>query len=131
MTGGREKEVRVQLDRYLMEAHGVTLGQLETRIRAANIDINAGTLEEDNRVYLVRGLSRFRNPGDIDWRSPEYRRFQIVRPRKPPDSTLSQLKNVYQSNICVGPMFQILDIFHICLRFETRTRLDLEPESYF
>ncbi|MCZ6792394.1 MAG: efflux RND transporter permease subunit, partial [Planctomycetota bacterium] len=57
--------VRVLLDRYLMEAHAITLAMLETRIRAANIDTNAGTLEEGNRVYLVRGLSRFRTPQDV------------------------------------------------------------------
>ncbi len=65
VTGGREKEVRIHLDRYLMEAHGITFVMLEGRIRAANIDINAGTLEEGDRVYLVRGLSRFRNPEDV------------------------------------------------------------------
>jgi PAS domain-containing protein len=43
----------------------------------------------------------------------------------------SYLKNVFQPNICVGFAFQILDIFNICLRLETRIRLDLEPESYF
>jgi hypothetical protein len=41
------------------------------------------------------------------------------------------LKNVYQPNIFVGSRLQILDIFHICLRFETWIRLDLEPESNF
>ncbi len=65
VTGGREKEVRVRLDRYLMEAHGITVATLEARIRAANIDINAGTLEEDDRVYLVRGVSRFRTAADV------------------------------------------------------------------
>jgi HAE1 family hydrophobic/amphiphilic exporter-1 len=65
VTGGREKEVRVLLDRYLMEARNVTMSALEARIRAANIDINAGTLEEGARVFLVRGLSRFRKPEDV------------------------------------------------------------------
>jgi HAE1 family hydrophobic/amphiphilic exporter-1 len=65
ISGGREEEVRVVLDRYLMEAHGVTMALLEQRIRAANLDINAGTLEEGDKVYLVRGLSRFRKPEDV------------------------------------------------------------------
>jgi len=65
VTGGREKEVRVLLDRYLMEARDVTVTALEARIRAANIDINAGTLEEGTRVFLVRGMSRFRKPEDV------------------------------------------------------------------
>lgn len=65
VTGGREKEVCVLLDRYLMEARDVTMATLEARIRAANIDINAGTLEEGTRVFLVRGMSRFRKPEDV------------------------------------------------------------------
>ncbi|KPL14218.1 MAG: hypothetical protein AMS26_11500 [Bacteroides sp. SM23_62] len=65
VTGGREEEVRIILDRYLMEAHGVTMEVLEQRIKASNLDINAGTLEEGDRVYLVRGLSRFVDVQDI------------------------------------------------------------------
>ena len=65
VTGGREKEVRVVLDRYRMEAWNVTVAQLENRIRATNIDIDAGTLEEGDKVYLVRGLSRFTEPLDV------------------------------------------------------------------
>jgi HAE1 family hydrophobic/amphiphilic exporter-1 len=65
VTGGREEEVRILLDRYLMDAHGVTMALLEQRIKASNQDINAGTLEEGDRVYLVRGLSRFRDVEDI------------------------------------------------------------------
>jgi HAE1 family hydrophobic/amphiphilic exporter-1 len=65
VTGGREEEVRIILNRYLMEAHGVTMAVLEQRIKASNLDINAGTLEEGDEVYLVRGLSRFRDVKDI------------------------------------------------------------------
>jgi HAE1 family hydrophobic/amphiphilic exporter-1 len=65
VTGGREEEIRVEVDQYRLEAHGLTLGELESRLRAANVDINAGTLEEGGRVFLVRGLSRFRKPEDV------------------------------------------------------------------
>jgi HAE1 family hydrophobic/amphiphilic exporter-1 len=65
VTGGREKELRVLVDHYALDAHGVTLGELERRLREANVDINAGTLEEGSRVYIVRGLSRFRRPEDV------------------------------------------------------------------
>lgn len=65
VTGGREKEVRVVVDRYRLEARGLTLADLESRLSAANVDVNAGTLEEGNQVFLVRGLSRFRQPEDV------------------------------------------------------------------
>ena len=65
VTGGREEEIRVEIDPYKLEAHGMTLGELEARLRAANVDINAGTLEDGNQVYLVRGLARFRRTEDV------------------------------------------------------------------
>ncbi|MDA1301724.1 MAG: efflux RND transporter permease subunit, partial [Proteobacteria bacterium] len=65
VTGGREKEVRVQLDRYRMEAFDISLAQVEQRLQAENVDINAGTLEQDSEVFLVRAMSRYREPQDV------------------------------------------------------------------
>ena len=65
ITGGREEEVRIIADRYLMDAHSVSMSTLEQRIRAANLDFSAGTLEEGDNVYLVRGISRYKNIDDI------------------------------------------------------------------
>jgi len=65
ITGGREKEVRVLLDRYRMEAFGITLAAIEGRLIEENVDISAGTLEEGAEVLLVRSVSRFRTPDDV------------------------------------------------------------------
>lgn len=65
VTGGREKEVRVLLDRYKLDAFGVTLALVEQRLVAENVDISAGTLAEGSEVYLVRGLSRFHRVDDV------------------------------------------------------------------
>lgn len=65
VTGGREIEVRVELDPYKLEAHRLALRDVEARLQAANLDVNAGTLEEQGKVYLVRGLARFRSPEDV------------------------------------------------------------------
>lgn len=66
VTGGRDKEIRVIVDRYKMEEHGVTLNELQARLSEANVDINAGTLEEGGRVFLVRGIARYRKLEDIE-----------------------------------------------------------------
>jgi HAE1 family hydrophobic/amphiphilic exporter-1 len=66
VTGGRDEEVQVRLDRTLMDAWDVTVGAVESRIRAANVDVNAGTLEEGDKVWLVRGVSRFADPADVE-----------------------------------------------------------------
>ncbi|MDX1387807.1 MAG: efflux RND transporter permease subunit, partial [Acidobacteriota bacterium] len=65
VLGGREIEVQIRIDRYRLDAHGLTLGEVESRLRAANVDVAAGTLEEGSKVFLVRGLSRFRRPEDV------------------------------------------------------------------
>ncbi|MBP7147434.1 MAG: efflux RND transporter permease subunit [Acidobacteria bacterium] len=65
VLGGREREVRVLVDQYLLDAHGLSLAEVEQRVRAANVDLSAGTLEEGPDVYLVRGLSRYRSPEDV------------------------------------------------------------------
>ena len=66
VTGGREQEVRVLLDRYRLDAFGITLAEVESRLIAENVDISAGTLEEGSQVYLVRGMSRFRRVEDVE-----------------------------------------------------------------
>lgn len=66
VTGGREQEVRVMLDRYRLDSFGITLGDVESRLVAENQDVSAGTLEEGSQVFLVRGMSRFRRPEDIE-----------------------------------------------------------------
>lgn len=65
VIGGREREVRVQVDRYRLEEQELTIGAVVARLAAANVDINAGTLEEGGRTYLVRGISRFQRPEDV------------------------------------------------------------------
>ncbi len=65
VTGGREKEVRVTVDRYRMEAFGVSLDLLENRLRSENVDMTAGTLEDNDRLFQVRGMSRFRTVEDV------------------------------------------------------------------
>jgi HAE1 family hydrophobic/amphiphilic exporter-1 len=66
VTGGREEELRVLLDRYKLEAFGVTLAEVESRLSEENADIAAGTLEEGSQIYLVRGMSRYRRAEDVE-----------------------------------------------------------------
>ena len=65
VIGGRELEVQVLVDRYRLEAYGLTVSRLAARLEAANVDLNAGTLEEGDQVLLVRGVSRYRSVDDV------------------------------------------------------------------
>ena len=65
ITGGRETEIRVAVDRYRLEAFGVSLGELRSRLASQNVDMDAGTLEERDQVFQVRGVSRYRDGADV------------------------------------------------------------------
>jgi len=65
VTGGREKQVEVRLDRTRLDAYGLTIDEVRNRIRTTNADVNAGTVVQGDRVFLVRGLARFAGPDDV------------------------------------------------------------------
>lgn len=65
VTGGREKQMQVRLDRTRVEAYGLTINEISDRIAATNVDVNAGTLIEADQVLLVRGVSRFTGRDDV------------------------------------------------------------------
>jgi hydrophobic/amphiphilic exporter-1 (mainly G- bacteria), HAE1 family len=65
VTGGREKQIQVRLEQTRLDAYALTINDVRSRIAAANVDVNAGTVVEDDRVLLVRGLSRFTGPEDV------------------------------------------------------------------
>ncbi|RMF72269.1 MAG: efflux RND transporter permease subunit [Acidobacteria bacterium] len=65
VLGGREREVAVLVDPVRLAGHGLTVRELAGRIREANADLEAGTLEQDGEVLVVRGLTRYRRPGDV------------------------------------------------------------------
>src|SRR6185436_4927325 len=53
------------IDPIRLKAYNLTIADVQSRIRAANIDINAGTVVDGDRVFLVRGMSRFFDAPDI------------------------------------------------------------------
>ena len=65
VLGGRVKEIRVTVDRYLMDAYEITIDSLASSINSQNIDIAAGTVEENNRVFQLRGRARYENADDV------------------------------------------------------------------
>jgi HAE1 family hydrophobic/amphiphilic exporter-1 len=65
VTGGRERQIEVRLDRSRLEAYDLTISEIRSRLDAANVDVNAGTVVEQDQVFLVRGLARFTGPDDV------------------------------------------------------------------
>ena len=65
VVGGRDQELRLVVDPRRLDAYGLTLQQLSSRLREANVDIDAGTVESEHRVYQVRGRARIRDPEEL------------------------------------------------------------------
>ena len=65
LEGGAEKEVRVSLDPYLLEAFGLSPDAVINRIAQANADVSGGTLRENQQSYLVKALGRLNDINDV------------------------------------------------------------------
>jgi HAE1 family hydrophobic/amphiphilic exporter-1 len=66
IEGDAEKEIRVFLDPYLLEAFSLTADQVVQRLQTANQDISGGTIEEGDQAFQVKGLGRLANIADVE-----------------------------------------------------------------
>lgn len=64
-VGGFVREYQVDLDPDAMHAAGVTLPQVYDAIRRANLDVSAGTIEDNGVEYMIRGLGFIETLDDI------------------------------------------------------------------
>ncbi len=66
LSGGEEAEVLITTDRYRLGAFGLTMSDLANSIRSYNRNVSGGTIEENNRQYIVKGVSLLRNLQDFE-----------------------------------------------------------------
>lgn len=64
-VGGFVREYQVDLNPDAMHAAGVTLPQVYDAIRRANLDVSAGTIEDNGVEYMIRGLGFIETLDDI------------------------------------------------------------------
>jgi Cu(I)/Ag(I) efflux system membrane protein CusA/SilA len=64
-AGGFVREYQIDVDPDAMRAAGVTLGQVYESVRQSNLDVSAGTLEENRVEYLIRGLGFVESVDDL------------------------------------------------------------------
>lgn len=64
--GGSEKELRLIIEPQKLAQYGLTITQVATILRAANISLSAGDVEEGKRRYVVRTESELNNLEVID-----------------------------------------------------------------
>ncbi|MFN3694457.1 MAG: efflux RND transporter permease subunit, partial [Ignavibacterium sp.] len=65
ITGGQEREIRVQLDNKVVFENNISLPQLTQILRMHNMDIPGGYFQIGNQEYTVRLDGQFQNPESI------------------------------------------------------------------
>ena len=106
IEGGAEKEVRIILDAYLLEAYGLTPQTIVNRVQSANADVSGGTLKDGQRAYLVKGMGRLVDIESI--------RNLVVGERRGMDASGQPDPGAPRVPVSVG------DVGRVDLRFEER-----------
>jgi hydrophobic/amphiphilic exporter-1 (mainly G- bacteria), HAE1 family len=65
VSGGRERQVVIEPDPYLLKAYGLSFGELRQLIQAANVDASGGQIEDNERSYVVHAMGEFKGLDDI------------------------------------------------------------------
>lgn len=63
--GGLRYAMRIWLDRNALAARNLTVNDVERALRAENIELPAGSLQSDERIFKARVERNFREPGDF------------------------------------------------------------------
>lgn len=66
LLGQEVKEVLVETDAYLLEAHNLTQNAVASRIREYNRSISGGSLVEMGTKYVIKGVGEFSSLDDIN-----------------------------------------------------------------
>lgn len=108
VTGGDRREVRVEADPRKLALVGVTLSDIVTSLKAANLDIPAGALADGPRSVGVRTLGAFRGLADIESAAliapqlmmPNLAQFARLLPRQDPSAplTVGDVCRVYEAD---------------------------------
>ena len=64
-TGGEQKQYEVVVDPARLQAHDVTIADVERALTTGNKNATAGFTVAEGQEYLVRGVGRFSNTHDI------------------------------------------------------------------
>ena len=66
VSGSETNEVLIQTDQYMLDAFGLTLDELTTRIQSFNQSISGGSITEMGLKYVVKGVSLLTDLSDFE-----------------------------------------------------------------
>ncbi len=65
VSGGLEDEIQVLVDQGKLAQLGIQIEQVAARIRAENVNLSGGRLEQGSQRFLVRTINEFQNVDEI------------------------------------------------------------------
>ena len=65
VSGGLEDEIQIQVDQQKLSQLGIGIKQVAERIRAENVNLSGGRLEEGDQRFLVRTLNEFESVSEF------------------------------------------------------------------
>ncbi len=65
ITGAEEKEVSINTDSYILEAHGLTLDNVQSQIERFNRNVSGGSIVELGKQYVIKGVSIYEDIDDF------------------------------------------------------------------
>ncbi len=65
VSGGLEDEIQVQVDQQKLSQLGISIQQIAARIRAENVNLSGGRLEEGTQRFLVRTINEFQTVAEF------------------------------------------------------------------
>jgi len=66
ITGGEEKEVLIETNKYLLDAYGLTASKLVQEIQNMNRNVSGGTIVEMGKKYIIKGVSLISSINDLE-----------------------------------------------------------------
>jgi HAE1 family hydrophobic/amphiphilic exporter-1 len=65
VSGGDVREVRVEVDQARLEAYGLSISQVVSALKAENLNLPSGAIDEAKRTSAVRVMGEFTDPAQI------------------------------------------------------------------
>ena len=65
LTGGEEREIKVNMDANKVRAYGMSIMQVVQAVRSANMDFPTGTIKDEDAQFVVRIAGKFKSIEDL------------------------------------------------------------------
>ncbi|MGE5404103.1 MAG: efflux RND transporter permease subunit, partial [Candidatus Saccharibacteria bacterium] len=65
LVGGKEREIKVEVDRRKLEMYGLTISGVIGQVGAQNLTVPAGRIDKNQREYLFRLLGEYKSLNEI------------------------------------------------------------------